>query len=145
MKSSDIHIRAISQKMLQPLITKIHLKTAYLKFHSNFPGANELKLFIHILEGCFTGTGAIVTLPQGQSLHCPSASEVILKNTTKIGQNTNTTKTNQNIKTEPLILGMYSGNHGNRATHATHGQATLKHQEFLNERHHRKTRNRRVT
>ena len=43
LKSSDIHIRAISQKMPQPSITKICLKNTYLKFHSNFPGANELK------------------------------------------------------------------------------------------------------
>ena len=42
-KFSDIHIRAISQEMPQPSITKIHLKITYLKFHSNFPGANELK------------------------------------------------------------------------------------------------------
>ena len=28
--------------MPQPSITKIHLKMTYLKFHSNFPGANEL-------------------------------------------------------------------------------------------------------
>ena len=33
---------AISQEMPQPSITKIHLKITYLKFHSNFPGANEL-------------------------------------------------------------------------------------------------------
>ena len=36
---SDIHIRAIS---------KICLKITYLKFHSNFPGANELILPISI-------------------------------------------------------------------------------------------------
>ena len=41
-KSSDIHIRAISQEMPQPSITKIRLKMTYLKFNSNFPGANEL-------------------------------------------------------------------------------------------------------
>ena len=41
-KSSDIHIRAISQEMPQPSITKICLKIAFLKFHLNFPGANEL-------------------------------------------------------------------------------------------------------
>ena len=41
-KSSDIHIRTISQEMPQPSITKIRLNIAYLKFHSNFPGANEL-------------------------------------------------------------------------------------------------------
>ena len=39
---SYIHIRAISQEMPQTSITKILLKFTYLKFHSNFPGANEL-------------------------------------------------------------------------------------------------------
>ena len=39
MKSSDIYIGAISQEMPQPSIC---LKITYLKFHSNFPGANEL-------------------------------------------------------------------------------------------------------
>ena len=39
---SDIHIRTISQEMPQPSITKICLKITCLKFHSNFPGANEL-------------------------------------------------------------------------------------------------------
>ena len=43
MKSSDIHITAILQEMPQPSITKICLKITCLKFHSNFPGANELK------------------------------------------------------------------------------------------------------
>ena len=42
-KSSDIHITAISQEMPQQPIFKICLKIACLKFHSNFPGANELK------------------------------------------------------------------------------------------------------
>ena len=42
-KSRDIHIREISQEMPQPSITKIRLKITYLKFHSNFPGSNELK------------------------------------------------------------------------------------------------------
>ena len=37
-----IYIRAISQKMPQPSITKICLKITCLKFHLNFPGANEL-------------------------------------------------------------------------------------------------------
>ena len=40
--SSDIHIRTISQEMHQPSITKICLKITCLKFHENFPGANEL-------------------------------------------------------------------------------------------------------
>ena len=52
-RSRDIHIRAISQQMPQPSITKICLKITYLKFHSNFPGANELtgsgELFIVII------------------------------------------------------------------------------------------------
>ena len=39
-KSSDI--RAISQEMPQPPITKIRLNITYLKFHSDFTGANEL-------------------------------------------------------------------------------------------------------
>ena len=34
--------RAILQEMPQPTITKICLKIAYLKCHSNFPGTNEL-------------------------------------------------------------------------------------------------------
>ena len=41
-KSSDIHIRAISQEMPQPSMTKVCLKITYLKFHLIFPGANEL-------------------------------------------------------------------------------------------------------
>ena len=41
-KSNDIHIREISQEMPQRSITKICLKITCLKFHSNFPGANEL-------------------------------------------------------------------------------------------------------
>ena len=47
LKSSDIHSRAISQDMPQPAITKIRLKITYLKFHSNFPGANELMISWH--------------------------------------------------------------------------------------------------
>ena len=38
--------RAISQEMPQPSITKIRLKITYLNFHANFPGANELILFV---------------------------------------------------------------------------------------------------
>ena len=40
---SDIHIRVISQEMSQPSVTKIRLEITYLKFDSNFQGANELK------------------------------------------------------------------------------------------------------
>ena len=39
---SDIHTKAISQKMPLTSITKICLKITHLKLHSNFPGANEL-------------------------------------------------------------------------------------------------------
>ena len=45
MKSNDIHIRAISQEMPQPWITKISLKVTCLKFNSNYPGANELAIW----------------------------------------------------------------------------------------------------
>ena len=41
--SSDIHMRAVSQEMLQASVTKLSLKIIYLKFYSNLPGANELK------------------------------------------------------------------------------------------------------
>ena len=41
-KSSDIHIREISQEMPQPSITKICLKITCLKFHANHPGSSEL-------------------------------------------------------------------------------------------------------
>ena len=43
-KSSDMNIRAFSQEMPKPTITKIHLKITYLKLHSNLPGANELNI-----------------------------------------------------------------------------------------------------
>ena len=42
-RSSDIHLRAVSQEIPQPLIVKTSLEITYLKFHSNLPGANELK------------------------------------------------------------------------------------------------------
>ena len=41
-KSRDSHIKAISQEMPQPSITKIILKIVSLKSYSNLPGANEL-------------------------------------------------------------------------------------------------------
>ena len=40
MKPTVIHIRAISQKMPQPSISKICSTVTCLKYHSNFPGAN---------------------------------------------------------------------------------------------------------
>ena len=36
-----VNIRAISQEMSQSSVTEICLKITYLKFQSNFPGANE--------------------------------------------------------------------------------------------------------
>ena len=40
--SNDIHLRAISQEIPQPSITKISFRITYLIFHLNLPGANEL-------------------------------------------------------------------------------------------------------
>ena len=42
MKSSDIHLRAISREISQPSIIEISLNSISLKYHSNLPGANEL-------------------------------------------------------------------------------------------------------
>ena len=44
-KSSDIHIRANSQTIPHPAIIKSICKITNLKFHSNFPGVNELSWF----------------------------------------------------------------------------------------------------
>ena len=63
MKSSDIHIRAISLEMPQPSITKICLKSTYLKFHSNFPGTNELKALNSLGPNQFGFTYLIVLRP----------------------------------------------------------------------------------
>ena len=41
-RPSDIHLRASSQEIPQPSIIEIICNIKYLKFHSNFPGANEL-------------------------------------------------------------------------------------------------------
>ena len=38
----DIHLKTSSQEIPQPSITEIICKIKHLKFHSNFPGANEL-------------------------------------------------------------------------------------------------------
>ena len=43
-RSINIHLRAILQKIPQPPIIKISLKISFLKFLSNLPGANELNL-----------------------------------------------------------------------------------------------------
>ena len=44
-KSSDNHLRAISQKLPQPSISKISLKITYVKFNSNLPGDNDYLSF----------------------------------------------------------------------------------------------------
>ena len=45
-RSSDFLLRASLQEIPQPSITEIIWKIKYLKFYSNFPGANEL---IHVV------------------------------------------------------------------------------------------------
>ena len=48
-RSSGIHLRAISQEILpQPPFTKVSLKITYRKLNRNLPGANELKLLPHL-------------------------------------------------------------------------------------------------
>ena len=44
MRSCDKHRRVISHQMPQPSITKFSFKITYLKFCSNLPRANELRL-----------------------------------------------------------------------------------------------------
>ena len=41
-KSSDHQLKAISQEIPQPSITKVSLKITYITIHANLPGANEL-------------------------------------------------------------------------------------------------------
>ena len=43
-RSNDIHLRSISQKILQPTITNISFKIAHLNIQFNLTGANELKI-----------------------------------------------------------------------------------------------------
>ena len=42
LRSSDVHLRAISLEISHPSVTKINLKIKYLKCHSNFPGFIEI-------------------------------------------------------------------------------------------------------
>ena len=44
--SSDVHLRAISLDISQPSVTKISLKSIFLRFYWNLPGANELNSFL---------------------------------------------------------------------------------------------------
>ena len=48
-RSSDIHLRTISQGIPRPTITKISFKIIYLKLHSNLPGTNELMMNIIVM------------------------------------------------------------------------------------------------
>ena len=50
-RSSDIHLRAITQEIPQPSISKISVKIEYLKFHSNPPGANKLNVSVFGCDG----------------------------------------------------------------------------------------------
>ena len=43
LRSSDVHLMAISFEISQPSVTKISLKIIFLRFHWNLPGASELK------------------------------------------------------------------------------------------------------
>ena len=42
LRSSDIHLRAVSHLIPLPPFTKIRLKIAYIRFHSNLPEVNKL-------------------------------------------------------------------------------------------------------
>ena len=44
LRSSDVHLRAISLEISQPSVTKISLKIFFLRFYWNLPEANELRL-----------------------------------------------------------------------------------------------------
>ena len=46
LRSNDIHLRSISQKILQPTITNISFKIAHLNIQFNLTWANELKINI---------------------------------------------------------------------------------------------------
>ena len=50
-RSIGIHLSTISQEILQPSITKISWKIAFLKFLLNLPGANELRVKYQWLLG----------------------------------------------------------------------------------------------
>ena len=45
-RSNDIHLRPISQEILQQTITNISFKIAHLNIQFNLPGAKELKINI---------------------------------------------------------------------------------------------------
>ena len=45
---SDNRLRAISQEISEPLISRFSLKITYLKFHPHLPGASELSIAVYI-------------------------------------------------------------------------------------------------
>ena len=45
-RSNDIHLRSISQEILQPTITNISFEIAHLNIEFNLTGANELNINI---------------------------------------------------------------------------------------------------
>ena len=45
-RSNDIHLRSISQEILQPTITNISFKISHLNIQFNLTGANDLKINI---------------------------------------------------------------------------------------------------
>ena len=57
-RSNDIHLRATSQEILQPSVSKISLKIIYHCFHANLPGANHLnwakESLGYYMNGCNT-------------------------------------------------------------------------------------------
>ena len=45
LRSSDVHLGAISLEISQPSVTKISLKIVFIRFNWNLPGANELSIY----------------------------------------------------------------------------------------------------
>ena len=69
MRSSDNHLRAISQEIPQPSITKFILKVNNLKYPSNPPGANALthqRWVTHICVSKLTSIGSDNCLSPGR-------------------------------------------------------------------------------
>ena len=59
-RSSGIHLKAISQEIPQPPFTKVSLKITYLKLSWNLPGANELNVSIYVFLASDTLDGPAV-------------------------------------------------------------------------------------
>ena len=52
LRSSDVHLRAISLEIKQSSVTTISLKIIFLRFSRNLPGAYQLKVVIHKKIAC---------------------------------------------------------------------------------------------